>query len=261
MHVLPPAAHLVPPPAAHLVPPPAARLVAPPADVPRARGPGRRRALGSTLAIALALAAVTTGCDGAAGTPSPSAAPPASPVTAAPDRAAPVAPAPDRAAPAPTPAPAAAPSAAAEPVTYDCAALVTAADVKELCGKDATVVRSSDEGQFAITTCARSVKIEGGGWNQIRLQLQPTSPAGARSLVTLDLGGDKRGVKERKVAAGDVAVYLEEPGTSSGRRQSFLAAKGPAYLQLGATTGDRETQICDEDGFVALGRRVVERLP
>lgn len=241
MHALPHAAHLVPPHAARLVSPPAARLVSPPTDVARARGPGRGRALGSTLAIALALAAVTTGCDGAAegdGVPAP-----------------------DRAAPAPTPAPAAAPSVAPEPVTYDCAALVTAADIKQLCGKDATVVRSSDEGQFAITTCARSVKIEGGGWNQLQLQLQPTSPAGARSMVTLDLGGDKRGVKERKIAAGDAAVYLEEPGISSGRRQSFLAAKGPAYIQLGASTGDRETQICDEDGFIALGRRVVERLP
>lgn len=206
--------------------------------------------------IVTTVLAVSACKDAPAKKETPPAPAPTAPVKAEP---APVKAEPTPAAPA---APAPAPAAPAAKVTYDCAALVTAADVKELCGADVTVTKSEMEGEYEITTCLRKIRRGPDDWKGMDLKLHPSSPAGARSLVTLEIGDPDPQEQKREVAAGDVARLHRRPDPiGGGTHQAFVAAKGAAYLELAVDTDKGKPELCSDDALIALGKRAVERLP
>jgi len=179
-------------------------------------------------------------------------------------------PAAEQAGPTPTPTPARMPRKARTPprpaappaptVTYDCAALVTAQDVKEVCGAEVTVEKGEMEGRFASSTCARTIRRDQHAG--IAFGLNVTSSAGASSLVTVKIGDDNPDETEREIDAGDVARLVRRPDKlSGGTHQAFVAAKGPVYVQLSANTDQGKAEMCSDDALVALGKRLIDRLP
>jgi len=159
----------------------------------------------------------------------------------------------------PTPTPTPTPAAEPAKVSYDCAAYLTAADVKEVCGADVAIEKGAMEGQYAITTCLRTVpRVQ--LLEPLMFKLQATSPEGAKGMVSLEVGEPNPEEKSRTVEVGDLGrlindVQLDNP------TQSLLFARNSAYVELVSPTKKGGKPLCSDDQLIELGKRLAGRLP
>ncbi|MBA3391395.1 MAG: hypothetical protein H0T89_02070 [Deltaproteobacteria bacterium] len=146
------------------------------------------------------------------------------------------------------------------PPPIDCATLVTAAEVEQVCGKPYEIVPTAMEGTSPLMHCNRAIRDPGKKFPLAHVQLHVfDDAAAAKGYTKIDSNDAQQSIE----GLGDRAVSsVREDDKLKDTRYAVGVLKGRWYLKLHSTKSSLVPEPpCTIDQLVALAKLATPRLP